>query len=521
MTKTTAQMQKTYEKLSSGYAINRGADDAAGLAISEKMRGQISGLAQASENILDGISLVQVADSGLGQISNPNLIRMRELAVQAANDTLTNEDRALIQTEVEQIKLGINDIANNTEFNTIPLLNQLGGVGSSGSVSGETIIANKYIVALNVRGDGSFDLRTNEGYPDTVNDNNQPLIYGGGGWSTRPSILTKDTQGNIQQIFLKGGSQSISTKKVGEEFHTTYVLPNDIEVKQIVRLKEAKFEFKYEITNKGTSNFDVGLQFHMDTQLGGDDSAPFTVGNADVLNGKVYQGASVPNKFGVYNNQGNPDIKAEGILTGADIITAPDKLMIGFYDSVANNNFAGGGSIGDSGYAVIWNPSTLAPGATKTVNTLYGLGIPPTSTGQTWTNDTIEDKNIILQVGPNEGHQFKVKLTDARTSTLGIDAVDMTTREGAEQAIALIDSASQYVSTERSKFGSYMNALDHIANNVGIYKETLSAAESGLRDADIAEQMMNLTKDQVILQSAQSMMAQVNQMSQGILQLLK
>jgi len=105
----------------------------------------------------------------------------------------------------------------------------------------------------------------------------------------------------------------------------------------------------------------------------------------------------------------------------------------------------------------------------------------------------------LLQVGSNEGHQFKVHLTDVRTPALGIEKIDITTREGAEQAITLIDSASQYVSTERSKFGSYMNALDHIANNVGIYKETLSAAESGLRDADIAEQMMNLTKDQVIL----------------------
>lgn len=521
MSKTTAQMQKTYEKLSSGYTINRAADDAAGLAISEKMRGQISGLEQAAENIQDGVSLVQVADSGLGQISNPNLIRLRELAVQAANDTLTDEDRALIQTEVEQIKAGINDIANNTEFNTIPLLNQLSGIGSSGITGGDNVIANKYIVALNVGADGSFNLRTNQGYPNTTNDDNQPLIFGDGMYSTMPSILIKNAQGKIEQVFLKNGNNSISTKKVGEEFHTIYSLPNDIGVKQIVRLKESKFEFKYEITNKGTANFDVGFQFHMDTQLGSDDAAPFTVDNADVLNGKIYNGSTVPDKFGVYNNNGNPDIKAEGILTGADIITPPDEFRVGYYGDVAKSNFVEGRPVGDSGYAVVWNPATLVPGATKTVNTLYGLGIPPNSTGDTWTDTAIEEKNIILQVGPNEGHQFKVKLTDARTATLGIDPVNMTTREGAEQAISLIDGASQYVSAERSKFGSYMNALEHIDKNVGVYKETLSAAEAGVRDADIAEQMTSLTKDQVILQSAQSMMAQVNQMSQGILQLLK
>ncbi len=119
MSKTTAQMQKTYEKLSSGYTINRGADDAAGLAISEKMRGQISGLEQAAENIQDGISLMNVAEGGLGQIQNPNLVRMRELIIQAANDTNTMEDRQKIQQELDQIKAGINDIAEGSEFNLI------------------------------------------------------------------------------------------------------------------------------------------------------------------------------------------------------------------------------------------------------------------------------------------------------------------------------------------------------------------------------------------------------------------
>lgn len=116
-------MQKTYEKLSSGYRINGAADDAAGLSISEKMRGQMNGLVAAEKNIQNGISLVQVADAGLVQINNPNLIRLRELAVQAANDTLTDADRSLIQQEVHQLKQGINDIANHTEFNTIKLVN--------------------------------------------------------------------------------------------------------------------------------------------------------------------------------------------------------------------------------------------------------------------------------------------------------------------------------------------------------------------------------------------------------------
>lgn len=110
------------EKLSSGYKINRAGDDAAGLAISEKMRGQIRGLDMAGKNVQDGISLIQTAESGLGNIQDPNLQRLRELAIQSANDTLTDADRQLIQKDVEQVKKGINDIANNTHFNGINLL---------------------------------------------------------------------------------------------------------------------------------------------------------------------------------------------------------------------------------------------------------------------------------------------------------------------------------------------------------------------------------------------------------------
>lgn len=115
--------KKSLEKLSSGFKINRAGDDAAGLAISEKMRGQIRGLNMAGKNIQDGISLIQTAESGLSNIQDPNLQRLRELAIQSSNDSLTDADRQLIQKEVEQIKQSINDIANNTEFNGINLLN--------------------------------------------------------------------------------------------------------------------------------------------------------------------------------------------------------------------------------------------------------------------------------------------------------------------------------------------------------------------------------------------------------------
>lgn len=530
LSSTTAKMQKTYEKLSSGYQINKASDDAAGLAISEKMRGQIGGLEQANENIQDGISLINAAENGLGQIQDPNLIRLRELAVQAANDTLTNEDRQLIQKEVDEIKQGIDDIANNTEFNTIPLLKQVGGVaGLTTNSPGINSISNKYIVAVDVSGNGSFDLKTNEGFPGTTNDDNKALIYHNG-QSSRPSMLIEDTDGNTSALSLRFLTPSSPTKEVNGTFETVYNISNangdNIEVKQIVKLKEEKFEFLYEITNKSNHDINVGLQFYMDTMLDRDDSAKFTINDTDINKSKIYKkNNDLPPKFGLYNSQGNPDLKAESIITGSDILVEPDELRLGSYINAENySGFIEGQYIGDSGFSLIWKPATLPANTTKTVNTLYGLGVPPTLTEpeeKVWDNPNVEQQRIILQVGPNEGHELKIPLVDARSTTLGIDQLDMTTREGAEKAISVIDAANQYVSMSRATFGAYTNVLEHLQNNVGNYKEALTSAESRLRDADIAKQMTELQKQQVILQAAQSMSAQANQMSQGILELLK
>ncbi|GKV64844.1 MULTISPECIES: flagellin [unclassified Sporosarcina] len=131
----TSKISKSNEKLSSGLRIGKAADDSAGLAISEKMRGQIRGLEKAKQNITDGLSLVQTADSALGNINDPLLVRLRELAVQAANDTLTAQDREKIQMEVEELLSGIDQIANHTEFNTIPLLNRTNELSGAEEVS--------------------------------------------------------------------------------------------------------------------------------------------------------------------------------------------------------------------------------------------------------------------------------------------------------------------------------------------------------------------------------------------------
>ncbi|MEY9979603.1 hypothetical protein [Lysinibacillus sp. RC79] len=152
LTQTKKKADSVLEKLSSGYKINRAGDDAAGLAISEKMRGQIRGLNMAGKNIQDGISLIETAESGLGSIQDPNLLRLRELAIQAANDTLTDLDRQQIQQEVEQIKSGIDAIANNTEFNGIKLLNN----NSSSEIKSGTTESNIIWKTIQTGAHGNF-----------------------------------------------------------------------------------------------------------------------------------------------------------------------------------------------------------------------------------------------------------------------------------------------------------------------------------------------------------------------------
>lgn len=512
---TNTELNKTLNKLSSGYRINQAADDAAGLGISEKMRAQIRGLEQAEENVLDGISLIQTAESGLAQIQNPNLVRMRELAIQACNDTLTDEDRALIQLEIDEIKKGINDIANNTEFNTIHPLRQDKLAGSFEINGADNYVINKYL-GLNVSPDGSFDLRTNQGYPGSANDDNKTLIFGTGQGTTQPSILI-----NGQSSYLKTNILQPTTLSNGT-FTTVYLI-NDVKVTQQVKLVEDQFEFKYRIENTSNNLQDVGFYFHMDTMLGDDDHAPFIVNNNQLSTEIGYEGNNVPSSFEVFNNTGNPELKATGTITGDKIIANPDEFRVGNYSNIQSPSWSAtpGHPVGDSGYALKWKERALAPGESFEVNTFYGLGVPPGITESTWTPSTVDPDHLILQVGPNEGHHFKVVLTDARTAALGIDGLNISTRENAEKSLSYIDNANHYVSKERSKYGAYQNALEHILNNVGNAKENLTKAESTLRDADMAKETSKLKKDQVLLQATQSMMAQINQMSQGILEILK
>nr|WP_269748826.1 flagellin [Lysinibacillus timonensis] len=507
-------MSKSLERLSSGLRINSAADDAAGLSISEKMRGQIRGLEQAEHNIQDGISLVQTAESGLFDI-HEQLHRARELTVQASNDTLTTKDREVIQKEIDEIKAGINDIANHTHFNNIKLLNgekpPIGGIQGGNGRPGYNF---ENALSLNVDTIGSFALSTDLGYPGTEDDNNQILIYGSGS-NSRPQLIIDNVSYDIKNFV------SQNTVNDNGTFKTIYDI-NNVEVTQTVKIVNDKFEFRYNITNNSSEDRNIGFYFHMDTMLGNDDTAPFRVNGTDLTTEEGFSGSSLPDTFEVYNDSGNPDIKVMGVLKGPDILEEPSELRVGRYSDVSNalgwtdtND-----SVGDSGYGLLWSNRTIVANSSFEVNTFYGMGVPPTIEDPTNIATEEGPYDISLQVGANSGNNFIVGLSDVRAAKLDIDDVEVDPIERAIEALEKIDGAIQKVSSERTKYGAYQNGLENTYANVTNTSLNLTASESRIRDVDMAKEMMKQTKDSILTQAAQAMLAQANQQPQSVLQLI-
>jgi flagellin len=507
-------LSKSMEKLSSGLRINRAGDDAAGLAISEKMRAQIRGLEQAKQNVQDGISLAQTAEGGLANI-HEQLHRARELTVQAANDTLTSKDREEIQKEIDQVKEGINNIANNTRFNGIHLLDGKKPPTFSGGANNRPSYNFENVLSLDVSTNGSFDLRTNEGYPGTINDDNKILIFGSGS-NSRPALIIDNTSYDLKS------NVSQSTVEENGVYKTVSTI-NNVEVTQTVKVVEDKYEFKYTIKNNNANDMDIGFNFHMDMMLGNDDAAPFVVDDTPIVNEEAFTGSSLPETFNVYNDSGNPDVKAGGIIKGTNIIEEPSELRIGRFSDVSDaiNWTDTDQSVGDSGYALLWANRTVSGNSSFEVNTFYGLDVPPTIEDPTQGSTDEGPYDIFLQVGANSGSDFRVQLSDVRDSKLEIDGIAVDSHESAMNALEKIDEAIQKVSSERSKYGAYQNGLEHIHSNVANSAENLTSAESRIRDADMAKEMMNQTKSSILSQAAQAMLAQANQQPQGVLQLLR
>lgn len=423
---------KSIEKLSSGLRINRAGDDAAGLAISEKMRAQIRGLEMASKNAQDGISLIQIAEGALNE-THSILQRMRELAVQSANDTNTADDRAELQKEIDQLLSEIDRIGNTTEFNTKKLLN--GGASVSGTVgSGLTGVT----------------------------------IVGG----------TGETQ--------VGSSVTITAVKVATSASAT----------KANAFSDGKVAGGLAFSVNGTNfNFAGGTSID------------------DVL--KSINDAGLGVKATV---ESDANLKLETTAVGS-AATLTTNLTDGSTMVTARGQDATVTLVGGETYIAEGNIITIQSGNAKGLQIEVSKDISSVGTNNKITVN--HNGTLNLQIGANANQEMNIGIRDMRAAALGVNGLKVTDQASAKTAITTIDHAIRTVSGERSKLGAYQNRLEHTINNLGTSAENLTAAESRIRDVDMAKEMMEFTKNNILVQAAQAMLAQANMTPQGVLQLLR
>ncbi|MGO4346879.1 flagellin [Paenibacillus sp. MCAF9] len=433
----TAATSKSIEKLSSGLRINRAGDDAAGLAISEKMRGQIRGLDMASKNGQDGISLIQTAEGALNE-THSILQRMRELAVQSSNDTNTASDRGELQKEINQLTAEIDRIGTTTEFNTKKLLN--GGASVAGTVTG----AN----AANIS------------------------ILGGTG-DTKVGALANITA-TTAATADKGSSTATS-------FSTSAVLT------QASAMTVNGITFSFGTTDTGQNVLDKINDANIGVK------ATISAGGKLELTSTTVGSKSDMTVTGV-----------TGDFAGIDTTLATGQGT----DAVI--------AIAGTSYTAEGNIITIQSGNQK------GLQLQVNGTAATTASVAVTaNGGLNFQIGANEGQNMYVSVGDMRATALGVNQIDVSSATSANTAITTVNNAIEKVSGERSKLGAYQNRLEHTINNLNTSSENLTAAESRVRDVDMAKEMMNQTKNNILAQAAQAMLAQANQQPQGVLQLLR
>jgi len=400
LTKNEKSTNNSLAKLSSGLRINSAADDAAGLAISEKMKGQIRGLDTASSNSEDGISMVQTAEGALSETESI-LQRMRELAVQSSSDTNTDEDRDNIQDELSQLVDEIDRISQTTQFNTKNLLD--------GSMSG--VVASD---SANILTNTALDSAT-----------------------TGATLLTGLEDDNGDSLGIAAGDTIKVSWTVNGELNTA------------------------SLTVGATDDLDALMATVTSGTAAVDTAAGDTQGDVAVTTtGLGYDNAIGAISFEVSDADGEVNSEASAALSAFSETTAAKEA--------------------------------------KT-----------------------EDGRAVLQIGANSGQTMKVSISDMGANALGIADLDVSSQESASIAVSVIDEATAKVSSQRSYLGAVQNRLDHTINNLDTASENLSSAQSQIADVDMAAEMMEYTKNNVLSQAATAMLAQANQKPQNVLSLLQ
>ena len=544
---TTSSVSKSTEKLSSGYRINRAADDAAGLSISEKMRSQIRGLSQASTNAQDGISLIQTAEGALNE-SHSILQRMRELSVQAANGTETDDDREAVNNEIKQLQDELTRISDTTEFNTMKLLDGSLDEGSS-SIDYKSSQAGAFTTVDGTAGSYEADAITGIKGLDGK-DGDDKVTY---------KLSYTDGDGNAKEItidftFVRDETDAAKQTPDGKGYlvaadGTRYTTAagakaatgiTDAELSSAIlselkktdladtfKISSTANKLTFEAKTTGTkepvithaavgSTKDGVTQADAVTAITATDATDDTL----VLNAAsqaAYTGASTEN---IEDNIFEVGGKKFLFATAAGI----EKMDKKAYSDVTIVETAGAAPAAAEA-AKMANLITQKTGLKTLVSDNAANAAAGTAAGTfiAIKASASEGKGMTLQIGANEGQTMDFTIKNMSAKALGVDGnnIDLSTQDSAKKATTTIDSAVKLISAQRSQLGAVQNRLEHTINNLDTAAENTQTAESRIRDTDMAKEMVEYSKNNILMQAGQSMLSQANQSNQGVLSLLQ
>jgi len=639
---------KNLEKLSSGYKINRAGDDAAGLAISEKMRGQIRGLEQAQNNANDGISLIQTAEGGLNE-THDILQRMRELAVQSANGTYQNEvDRENLNKELSSLKEEIDRISSSTHFNKINLLDGSLGAKKAAGVENAAVLTDGLGKATEAKitagtfnggtkkiADATSDINsavqeitvdgakigfkvTQEGLQATAGDatgksfasyiqtqinkgieeynakygteidnvsvtaNNNAISISSGSTGKTSGISVTSGGSEANNLWEIAGftvSHTESATGSNGEFSTAGAanveaiagpakgeatvggvavtinagaengaLANSITVKfaeggtagaawsgneLTITLDEAKTDYNSTdiqelIQGVATGTKPEGLDMSKFTVAfsGTINAASETIDSTVALSGGGDIQSSVVSIDGTDINVAWKNVGANDPIEGDSMEAYASGIQADINDAISkyNETVPTSKKIENVKVSVQDGAFVIQSGSDKATSSIkFDNSEAAELLGLAGQSSATQGGGIKFQIGANgvEDQQVKLSVEDMSSTGLKVKDISVASQEDANAAIALIDDAINTVSGTRADLGALQNRLEHTVNNLGVTSENLTAAESRIRDVDMAKEMMEYTKNNILSQAAQAMLAQANQQPQGVLQLLQ
>ncbi len=566
---TTGRAGDSTEKLSSGYRINRAADDAAGLAISEKMRKQIRGLTQASSNAEDGISCVQTAEGAMAEVQDM-LQRMNELCVQAANGTNSKSDREYIQDEIDQLVTEIDRVAETTKFNETYLLK-----GDSTKATKNSYVTNysmtwtRNTVANNVPNPVTYKMNyigVNNIYitSASIYGSNTNISYTGhkvGNGSDITPYLSKDTAttDNTYKVnfnttsyvafvgvelnaqLAKGEKGKVASEVAGTVDGTTLDLSTD-GTSSIVRANRELFI--YNVANENITRIEAGTDMtkylNDDRTIDSDryklvDVLYGAAGKTEMITGehtseKIMQNVLGGDEFTWGDEYLEHDVSMNK-LYDADGKEVSGVKLNQYFDE--NGNYKGGLFTTPLARAIdqVFSKETDASGK------LQGIGDGGINGGVTISRYITQsstkvaaDLDVNLHTGADSDWENKIQLAISTITAagLGIDKIASwnvgivdETGYNATDAIDVVADALKVVSKQRSILGAIQNRLEHTIKNLDNVVENTTEAESNIRDTNMAEEMVSYSNTNILMQAGQSMLAQANQSNQGVLSLLQ